>query len=155
MQIDDDVVFRYFELLSSRTPDEVAALREEKAAGATPWRSRRSSRARWSSAFTTRGRPSARPASLPAFTERTTCRTTCRASELAPAGGVAELAWALKQANLAESTSAARRLVEQGGVEIDGQRATDPKMRLLPGTTYLVRVGSKSRRFARIVIAAG
>ena len=70
-------------------------------------------------------------------------------------GGVAELAWALKQANLAESTSAARRLVEQGGVEIDGQRVTDPKARLLPGSVHLVRVGSKTRRFARIRIAPG
>ena len=70
-----------------------------------------------------------------------------------PRGGVAELAWALKQANLAASTSEARRLVEQGGVEVDGVRATDPKARLDPGREYLVRVGSKNRRFARIRIA--
>jgi tyrosyl-tRNA synthetase len=63
---------------------------------------------------------------------------------------VAELAWALKQANLVPSTSEARRLVEQGGVEVDGARATDPKARLEPGREYLVRVGSKNRRFARI-----
>jgi tyrosyl-tRNA synthetase len=70
------------------------------------------------------------------------------------AGAVAELAWALKQAQLAASTSDARRLVEQGGVEVDGARATDPKMRLEPGHEYLVRVGSKNRRFAKIRVNA-
>jgi hypothetical protein len=43
-------------------------------------------------------------------------------------------------------------LVEQGGVEVDGARATDPKTRLQGGHEYLVRVGSKNRRFARIRI---
>ena len=69
--------------------------------------------------------------------------------EVAPSGA-AELAWAIKQAGLAASTSDARRLVEQGGVEVDGARVTDPKARLEPDKTYLVRVGSKNRRFARI-----
>jgi tyrosyl-tRNA synthetase len=73
--------------------------------------------------------------------------------EVDPRGGVAELAWALKQANLVASTSEARRLVEQGGVEVDGARVIDPKMRLDPGREYLVRVGSKNRRFARIRVA--
>jgi tyrosyl-tRNA synthetase len=72
--------------------------------------------------------------------------------ELKPAGGIAELAWALKQANLVASTSDARRLVEQGGVEVDGARATDPRVRLEPGSEHVVRVGSKQRRFARIRI---
>ena len=74
--------------------------------------------------------------------------------ELAPPGGVAELAWAIKQASLAESTSAARRLVEQGGVELDGQRADRPEDAAAARPEYLVRVGSKSRRFARIRIVA-
>ena len=70
--------------------------------------------------------------------------------EVVATGPVAELAWALKQASLVTSTSEARRLVEQGGVEVDGARATDPKAPLEPGRQYLVRVGSKNRRFARI-----
>ncbi len=69
--------------------------------------------------------------------------------EVAPTG-VAELAWALKQAGLVASTSEARRLVEQGGVEVDGVRVTDPRHPLEPGKEYLVRAGSKNRKFARI-----
>jgi len=65
---------------------------------------------------------------------------------------VAELAWVLKQANLVTSTSDARRLVEQGGVEVDGARATDPRARFDLGSVHVVRVGSKQRRFARVRI---
>jgi tyrosyl-tRNA synthetase len=155
MQIDDDVVFRFFELLSPRTPAEVAALRGERSRGRNPMEIKtifaREIVERFHDAATAErvarefagvyGKDDV-PDEMPSF-------------ELAPAGGVAELAWALKQADLVESTSAARRLIEQGGVEIDGQRTTDPRTRLLPGSAHVVRVGSKSRRFARIVIAAG
>ena len=127
----------------------------EGAAAATRGRSRRSSRARSSSASTTRRPPSEPPGEFAGVYGKDAVPDDVPSVELAPSGGVAELAWALKQANLADSTSAARRLVEQGGVEIDGQRVTDPKTRLLPGSVHLVRVGSKSRRFARIRIAPG
>jgi tyrosyl-tRNA synthetase len=153
MQIDDDVVFRFFELLSSRTPAEVDALKQEKASGRDP----REIKAIFAREIVGR------------FHDAATAERAARefasvygkdavpddvpSVSLTPTGGVAELAWALKQANLVESTSAARRLIEQGGVEIDGQRVTDPKTRLLPGRAYLVRVGSKTRRFARIQIA--
>lgn len=153
MQIDDTVVFRFFQLLSSRTPAAIDALKEEKARGRDP----REIKALFAREIVER------------FHDASTAERAAReyagvytkdavpddvkTVELVPSGGVAELAWALKQANLVDSTSAARRLIEQGGVEIDGQRATDPKTRLLPGSVYLVRVGSKSRRFARIQIA--
>ena len=64
--------------------------------------------------------------------------------------GPAELGWVLKQAGLAASTSEARRLVLQGGVDLDGKRAQVKGPPLEPGREYLVRVGSKNRRFARI-----
>jgi tyrosyl-tRNA synthetase len=155
MQIDDDVIFRFFQLLSSRTPSEVAALKEEKAVGRNPMEIKAifarelverfhdaASAERAAREFANVYGKNERPDEVPTI-------------ELTPTGGVAELPWALKQAGLAESTSAARRLIEQGGVELDGQRTTDPKARLEPGRAYLVRVGSKSRRFARIVISAG
>ena len=154
MQIDDDVIFRFFQLLSSRTPAEVAALKEEKARGRDP----REIKAIFAREIVERfhdakaaeraAREFAGAYGKDEFPEE------APSIEIAPSGGIAELAWALKQANLAESTNAARRLIEQGGVELDGQRATDPKARLLPGSVHLVRVGSKNRRFARIVIAA-
>jgi tyrosyl-tRNA synthetase len=153
MQIDDDVIFRFFQLLSPRAPDEVAALKSAKAAGRNPMEIKaifaRETVERFhdADAATRAAREFERVYAKDAVPEDVAL------VELAPEGGVAELAWALKQANLVPSTSEARRLIEQGGVEIDGQRATDAKMRLLPGSEHLVRVGSKNRRFARIRIA--
>jgi tyrosyl-tRNA synthetase len=149
MQIGDDVVFRFFELLSRRTNDEIAALRAEKAAGRNPMEIKALlarelvERFHGPEAATHAAREFERvyskdavPDDVPVF-------------EVTPTG-VAELAWALRQANLATSTSEARRLIEQGGVEVDGARATDPRAPLAAGGEYLVRAGSKNRRFARI-----
>ncbi|CAG1066666.1 tyrosyl-tRNA synthetase [uncultured bacterium] len=58
------------------------------------------------------------------------------------------LAKALVSAGLASSTSEARRLVEQGGVKVDGERVTDWKMELPKGKALLVQVGK--RFFKRI-----
>jgi tyrosyl-tRNA synthetase len=153
MQIDDQVIFRFFQLLSRRTPAEVAALEREKADGRNPMEIKaifaREMVARFhdeaaaehaAREFAGVYGEGAVPDDVPSVT-------------LAAAGGVAELAWVLKQANLAPSTSEARRLIQQGGVAIDGQRATDPKARLAPGSEHLVRVGSKNRRFARVRIS--
>jgi tyrosyl-tRNA synthetase len=62
------------------------------------------------------------------------------------------IAKALSAAGLVKTTSEAKRLVEQGGVEIDQRRVTDANHQLEPGKNYLVRVGSKNRRFARIQV---
>jgi tyrosyl-tRNA synthetase len=149
MQIDDDVIFRFFELLSRRTNEEIAALKSEKAAGRNPMEIK----ALFARELVERFHDAAAAAHAAREFERVYSKDAVPEDvalvEIVPTG-VAELAWALKQANLVPSTSEARRLVEQGGVEVDGARATDPKSRLEPGKEYLVRAGSKNRRFARI-----
>ena len=60
------------------------------------------------------------------------------------------LAKGLSVARLVPSTSEAKRLIQQGGVEVDGQRVVDEKHQLFTGKRYLVRVGSKKRRFCYI-----
>jgi tyrosyl-tRNA synthetase len=153
MQIGDDVVFRFFELLSSRSNEELAALKKERADGRNPMEIK----ALFAREIVERFHGAAAAEHAAREFERVYSKDAVPDDvaivDVAPSGGVAELAWALKLANLAASTSDARRLVEQGGVEVDGTRVTDPKMRLEPGKTYLVRVGSKNRRFARIRVA--
>ncbi|MDP9151899.1 MAG: tyrosine--tRNA ligase [Myxococcota bacterium] len=152
MQIDDEVVFRYFELLSSRKNEEIAALKRDKAEGRSPLDIKgllarelvarfhdTDSADRAASEFGRVYGKGAVPEDVPSIV-------------ITPTGRVSELAWALKQAQLSTSTSEARRLIEQGGVEVDGTRVTDPKARLEPGREYLLRVGSKNRRFARVRI---
>ena len=150
MQIGDGVVFRFFQLLSRRSSDEIDRLAQDVAAGGSPLEAKAlfareiverlhgpEAAGRVAREFDRVYANDAVPDDVPRF-------------ELRPPGAVAELAWALKQANLVATTSEARRLVEQGGVEVDGLRVTDPKARLEPGPDHLVRVGSKHRRFARI-----
>ncbi len=150
MQIDDEVVFRFFTLLSRRPNEEIEALRRDKAGGRHP----REIKAVFAREMVERFHGADAAARAAAEFERVYSKDAVPEDvprvEISPVGGVAELAWALKQANLVASTSDARRLVEQGGVEVDGERVTDPKSRLLPDSDHLVRVGSKNRRFARI-----
>ena len=72
--------------------------------------------------------------------------------ELQVAGGAegAGLLETLASAGLAPSNSEARRLVVQGAVSIDGERVADPKLRLVAGGPYLLKVGK--RRYARIKV---
>jgi tyrosyl-tRNA synthetase len=147
MLIDDQVIFRYYELLSSRSAAEIAALRDKHpkdvkklfadeivaqyhgADAAAP------ARKRWDAKF----EADAIPDDVPAF-------------DIPAEGEGVWLPKALVVAQLVKSSSQGRQLVEQGGVEVDQKRVTDVKYTLPAGGTYLVRVGSKNRKFARLSV---
>ena len=63
------------------------------------------------------------------------------------AAGIA-IAQLLKQANLTPSTTEAQRMIEQGGVKLDGERVSERGLRLAAGRTLVVQVGK--RKFARV-----
>ncbi|MGH7566256.1 MAG: tyrosine--tRNA ligase [Gemmatimonadota bacterium] len=65
-------------------------------------------------------------------------------------GAEAPIPWVLRAAGLASSTSEGRRLVEQGGVSLDGERVADPNLTLSAGRTAILQVGK--RRFARVTL---
>ncbi len=148
MQIDDAVIWRFYELLSAKSAVEIEALRrggDPLAAKAefaleiverfhdapTAWSARKG----FESIYLADGKPE--------HTEEISL----------PAGGpTLWLPKALKEAGLVPSTSEGRRMVEQGGVEVDGERVTDPQHQLEQGGRYLVRVGSKKRRFCYIQV---
>jgi tyrosyl-tRNA synthetase len=153
MQIDDEVVFRYFELLSRRNNDELAALKREKAEGRSPLEIKTIFAREIVERFHDAEAAERAASEFERVYSRGSVPDDVPRATVTPAAGVAELAWALKQAGLSTTTSDARRLVEQGGVEVDEVRVTDPRMRLEPGREYLVRVGSKNRRFARIRVS--
>ena len=148
LQIDDLVIWRYFELLSAKSRDAIAELRAtEKNPMTVKGLFAKEMITRFHSAedaeqaegeFKRVYSGDAVPENVPVF-------------EFDTDGAGVWLPKALATALLVKSTSEGRRLVEQGGVEVDGARATDPKATLSRGE-YLVRVGSKQRRFARIVV---
>ena len=59
----------------------------------------------------------------------------------------------LKEAGLVPSTSEARRMIQQGAVEIDRRRVTSAEETLAPGRGYLIQVGK--RRFKRVLLGSG
>ncbi len=148
LQIDDLVIWRYFELLSAKSRDAIAELRAtEKNPMTVKGLFAKEMITRFHSAedaeqaegeFKRVYSGDAVPENVPVF-------------EFDTDGAGVWLPKALATALLVKSTSEGRRLVEQGGVEVDGARATDPKATLSRGE-YLVRVGSKQRRFARVVV---
>jgi tyrosyl-tRNA synthetase len=150
MSISDELMWRYFELLSQRPLQQLEALRRQAAEGMNP-RDIKSSLAteivtrfhdapaaeRAAADFIARHRDHSVPQDLPLQ------------QVPAPEGkiGVAHL---LRSAGLVESTSEAFRLIEQGGVRIDGQRVDDRSTLVRSGEEHIVQVGK--RRFARIIV---
>jgi tyrosyl-tRNA synthetase len=67
----------------------------------------------------------------------------------APEGGLS-IVQVLKLAGLCPSTSDAQRMIEQGGVKVDGQKAEDKAAKLAPDGVYVVQVGK--RKFAKVAL---
>jgi tyrosyl-tRNA synthetase len=148
MSISDELMWRYFELLSFRPLTEVAALKRAAADGRNPrdikFELAREIVARFHDAaaaerahknFTARVSEKAVPDDLP-----------IRVIQVDGAGiRVANL---LKEAGLAASTSEANRKIEEGAVRVDGTRVTDRGLTLNAGAEHVFQVGS--RRFARL-----
>ena len=68
-----------------------------------------------------------------------------------PADGVA-IGQVLKSSGVCPSTSEALRMIEQGGVKVNGEKVADKGLRLAAGATYVLQVGK--RKFARVSLRA-
>lgn len=153
MQIDDDVIFRYFELLSARTNEEIAQLAKEKAEGRHP----KEIKAIFARELVTRFHDEA--AARAAEEEFAKVYGADAVPDDVPEhtltteGSTLWIAKALSSAGLVKSTGEGKRLVEQGGVEVDRVRVTDANHQLEKGKKYLLRVGSKNRRFAWVTVS--
>ena len=148
MSISDELMWRYFELLSFRPLAEITQLRRSAGDGRNPRDIKlelaRELVARFHDAavaeqaqrdFTARVSEKAVPSDLPAKVVKV------------DAGGL-KLANLLKEAGLAASTSEANRKIEEGAVRIDGTRVTDRGLTVAAGAEHVFQVGS--RRFARL-----
>jgi tyrosyl-tRNA synthetase len=153
MQIDDEVIFRYFELLSPRSNQEIATLRKEKAEGRDP----REIKALFAKELITRFHDEASAASAEAEFKSVygadAVPDDIEEITLTTDGPTLWIAKALSGAGLVKSTGEGKRLVEQGGVELDRVRVTDANHQLERGKKYLLRVGSKNRRFKYVIVA--
>ena len=153
MQIDDDVIFRYFELLSTRSNAEIEALKADRAAGKNPMEIK----ALFARELVTRLHDAAAAEAAEAAFKNVYSKDAIpddvAEHTFATDGPTLWIAKALVLAGLVKSSGEGKRLVEQGGVEVDQARITDGQFQLQKGTSYLLRVGSKNRRFARVHVA--
>ncbi len=153
MQIDDDVIFRYFELLSTRSNAEIEALKADRAAGKNPMEIK----ALFARELVTRlhdaAAADAAEAAFKNVYSKDAIPDDVAEHTFATDGPTLWIAKALVLAGLVKSSGEGKRLVEQGGVEVDQARITDGQFQLQKGTSYLLRVGSKNRRFARVHVA--
>jgi tyrosyl-tRNA synthetase len=148
MSISDDLMWRYFEVLSFRALDDIKALKKKVADGMNPRDAKfelgREIVARFNSEadaenaqqeFVSRFQQGAMPEDIPEIT------LSCEGDKM----GIAHL---LKNAQLVTSTSEAFRMIKQGAVKIDGQKVEDRSLEINAGITNIYQVGK--RKFARV-----
>jgi len=147
LSISDDLMWRWYTLLSFRSQREIDALRAEVDAGRNP----KDAKVLLAREITERfhGSAAADAAALD-FELRARGGVPDRIAEVQLGGAPLAIGVLLKQANLAASTAEGLRLVEQGGVRVDGAPIADKALRLGPGT-YVVQVGK--RKFARVSLS--
>ncbi len=151
MSISDDLMWRYLELLSFRPAAEIEGWKRQVTAGANPRDMKvllaeevverfhsRAAALRAHEGFVARFQKGAMPDDLPQVTLHA-------AQETLP------IAQVLKQAGLTASTSEALRMIEQGGVRLNGEKVSDKSLVLARGGAVVLQVGK--RKFARVVIA--
>jgi tyrosyl-tRNA synthetase len=148
LSISDTLMWKYFQLLSFRSEAEIAALKAEVAAGRNP----KDAKVMLAKEITARFHSAAQADAAEAdFNHRAKGGVPDEIPALALNGAPLGIGVLLKQAGLAPSTAEALRLVDGGGVRVDGAVVADRALKLAAGT-YVVQVGK--RKFARVTLAA-
>ena len=152
MSISDELMWRYYQLLSFRPRAEIEKWRQECVAGANPRNFKVSLGQEIVARF--HGQQAAIQAleNFEARFQRGALPDDIDDIRLtAEAGGIA-IANLLKQAGLVESTSEALRMIKQGAVKVDGERLEDSKAMITAPSQHVYQVGK--RKFARIEVCA-
>jgi tyrosyl-tRNA synthetase len=152
MSISDELMWRYFELLSFLPEAEVDAMRAEVAGGTNP----RDIKFRLGEELVSRfhDTAAARKAKENFIARFQKGKMPDHIHEVAVAarGNEVPIANVLKEAGLVASTSEGLRMLKQGAVRVDGERIDDRSLALASGGVYICQVGK--RRFARVVISS-
>jgi len=151
MSISDELMWRYFELLSFRSNEELSDLKADAAGGRNPrdikfllceeiierFHSAEAAEAAREE-FIARFQRGQMPDDIPAKTLETH-------------GEGIGIAAALSQCGLTSSNSEAFRMIQQGGVKIDGEKISDRSLKLEPGFAGILQVGKRKFCNATVV----
>ncbi|HTH08972.1 MAG TPA: tyrosine--tRNA ligase [Acidovorax sp.] len=147
LSISDTLMWDWYTLLSFKSLTEIAALKAEVEGGRNP----KDAKVALAKEITARFHSAAAAdAAEQDFNNRSKGGVPDDIPEVALSGAPLGIGALLKQANLAPSTSEANRLIDGGGVRVDGSVVSDKGLKLGAGT-YVVQVGK--RKFARVALA--
>ena len=151
MRISDDLMWRYLELLSFEDMGRIRAKKKAVENGSNP----RDVKLEFAQEIVDRfhGRNLAQLAAkefISRFRDGALPEEMPEVSLPSPPSGLS-IAQILRQSNLAPSATEANRLIEQGGVKVDGDRVSDRSLTLKKGKAYVVQVGK--RKVARITLS--
>jgi tyrosyl-tRNA synthetase len=145
MSLSDDMMFRYFELVTRVSGEEILALRKLHPKEAKK-------RLAWTVTAMYHGEAGAREGEAHFSRVHENKQTPEKVDEVnlaTPSGGLS-IVKVIVASGLVATNSEGRRLIQQGAVEIDGMRPADANQLLQGGQKYLIRVGK--RRFKRVFL---
>ena len=147
LSINDELMWRWYTLLSFKSMADIDVLRAEVAAGRNP----KDAKVMLAKEITARFHSAAAADAAEAdFINRSKGGVPEDIREVALTGAPLGIGLLLKQSGLAPSTSEANRLIDGGGVRVDSSVVSDKGLKL-PAGTYVVQVGK--RKFARVTLA--
>ena len=151
MSVSDDLMWRYFALLSFRSAQEMASLRRQVDEGGNPRDVKFLLAEELIGRFHDQAAATAARENFIARFQRGAMPEDMPEATLPAPEGQVRVANLLKDAGLVGSTSEALRMIKQGAVKIDGERLEDTALECKAGETHVYQVGK--RRFARVTLS--
>jgi tyrosyl-tRNA synthetase len=149
MSISDDLMMRYYELVSEVSLNELAAVKAELGSGALhPMEAKKRIAAELADRFCGAGEGAKARAEFEKVFSKKDMPDEIPQVGIAWEGAMMKLAKIIALAGAAKSNSEARRLIQQNAVEVDQAQIRDGDAELAPGS-YIIRVGKK--RFVKVV----
>ncbi|MFT5276586.1 MAG: tyrosyl-tRNA synthetase [Glaciecola sp.] len=151
MSISDELMWRYYDLLSFKPIEEIAQLKEDMQNGMNPRDIKISLAKELIARFHSEADADAALQDFIQRFQKNAIPDDMPEIELTlDAGGMA-IGNLLKQADLVASTSDAMRMIKQGAVKVDGEKVTDTRLLITEKGEHVYQVGK--RKFARITLA--
>ncbi|NKB46458.1 MAG: tyrosine--tRNA ligase [Legionellales bacterium] len=151
MSLSDDLMWRYIELLSFQSQQQITQWRQQVAGGANP----RDIKVLFAKEIVARFHDSvaadrAETEFVARFTQGAVPQDLVTQTVIAMSTQGIGIANLLKQTGLTGSTSDAMRMVQQGAVKIDGEKVADPKQIMPVASEHVYQVGK--RKFAKVIV---
>lgn len=150
MSVDDEKMWRYFDLLSFRSISDIESLKQEVKEGANPRDIKFKLAGEIIERFHDQKAADAAQADFIQRFQKGAIPDDIPEIDIKVSDGAIAIGNLLKEAGLVPSTSEAMRMIKQGAVKIDGDKIEDTKLTLSNGTSAVFQVGK--RKFAKITI---